>query len=42
MFAYRRSLTTLLFSTAILLGGPALAADEPVTTADPRTPSVAT
>lgn len=42
MSASRRPLATLLFSTAILLGGPALAADEPVATADPRTPGVAT
>ena len=41
MFASRYSLTTLLFSAAILLGGPALAADEPVASANPRTPRVA-
>lgn len=41
MFASRRSLTTLLFSTALLLSGPVLAADEPVATADSRMPSVA-
>ena len=41
MFASHRPLATLLFSTAILLGGPALAADEPVATADPRAPGVA-
>lgn len=41
MFASRRSLTTLLFSTAILLAGQAMAADEPLATADPRTPSAA-
>ena len=41
MFASRRLLTTLLFSTALLLGGPVLAADEPVATADSRMPSVA-
>ena len=41
MLASRRSLTALLFSTALLRGGPVLAADEPVATADSRMPSVA-
>ena len=41
MFASRRSLTAAMFASALGLGGPALAADEPVATADANTPSVA-
>lgn len=41
MFASRRSLTALLFSAAVGFAAPTFAAEEPVVTADPRTPSVA-
>jgi hypothetical protein len=41
MFTVQRSLSVLVFSGLLVAGGPALAADEPVATADPNTPSVA-
>ena len=41
MFTVQRSLSALAFSGLLVAGGQALAADEPVVTADPNTPSVA-
>ncbi len=41
MLASRRSLIALLFSAAVGFVAPVFAAEEPVATADPRTPSVA-
>lgn len=40
MFAIRRSISALTFA-GLLVGGPAVAADEPVATANPDPPSVA-
>jgi hypothetical protein len=41
MFTVQRSLSALVFCGLLVAGGPALAADEPVATADANTPSVA-